>query len=1029
MRRFRRTELLLGVAFALASVTAGVCVTGARLAGAAEPADKFLDALRRRGYYDEAAAYLEQMRHSPLASKRFQEAIDYELAVTLGESARSDGPIAQRQQRLGEAQQRLAKFLKEHPGHPAAAGAQTVLANLLIDEGRLKTHEAAQAARTAAEKPVLWAAARALFHQADGVLDGVEKRCDESHKKLGYVDPKDIKKLDERDQVRRDLLQARLSRAGVFYDITRTYEPGTAEHKAALAESAMKYRELFEKHGERLAGLYARLGQGICLKELGEANKAFAIFEELMAWPNEPEAFRTMKTKAAVQALETALLPGATKLKEALALAQDWERTSATGEASAKEGLSIKYLAGEVALAWARGLKAEDRDAARSRGDLLKTAREEFAIVAGAAGPYQQKARVRLLDPLLAAEAKRAEPHTFVEASDRTKAALERISEAEAEDQRAKTAEEHDKWRKRSADARAEALRYGRLALKLKSRAVADDDLNAIRYSLAYLYYKAGNMYEAAVLGEFLARHDANRAQAADGARVAMAAYAALFREAGEDRQFEIAHLLQIADFVAGHFSGEADADEARLLLLQTAAAEGKLPQAIEYLGQIRPESARRAEAELSVGQAFWSAYLRSPRLPETLRPKGPDLAHLLQEGQRLLKDGVERLRKAVESGGEASYPLMAGVLSLAQMSLATGDPEQALRWLEDPKIGVKTLLDGKRAAVPGSLPVEACKALVQAYVALQRWDLAERTMQDLERLVGKQGDAEGSRRLIQIYIGLGRDMQEQLQRLRSDGKVEELARLSQTFETFLTRIAARKEGNTFRSLDWVAETYLGMGAGFDPGGGKLPSEAEKYYRRAADTFRTILQRCEAEKNFAAQPEAVIAVRIRLARCLRRLGAHQEALGLLVAVLKERATLVDAQIEAAYTYQAWGEEKPAYFSLAISGSQKYREVWGWAQLARRLAASAKHKDAFHEARYNLALCRFRLAQSQAEAGERDRQLKLTESEILMVQSLYPDMGGKAWYDKYDELLVKIQKLRDERPLGLKATAPKPAVKT
>ena len=77
-----------------------------------------------------------------------------------------------------------------------------------------------------------------------------------------------------------------------------------------------------------------------------------------------------------------------------------------------------------------------------------------------------------------------------------------------------------------------------------------------------------------------------------------------------------------------------------------------------------------------------------------------------------------------------------------------------------------------------------------------------------------------------------------------------------------------------------------------------------------------------------------MAVKIRLAGCIRRLGGYEEALALLVGVLKENPTMVDAQVAAAYTYQSWGHEKPGRYLLAITGSQRYREIWGWGELAQ-----------------------------------------------------------------------------------------------
>ena len=34
-------------------------------------------------------------------------------------------------------------------------------------------------------------------------------------------------------------------------------------------------------------------------------------------------------------------------------------------------------------------------------------------------------------------------------------------------------------------------------------------------------------------------------------------------------------------------------------------------------------------------------------------------------------------------------------------------------------------------------------------------------------------------------------------------------------------------------------------------------------------------------------------------------------------MLKDHPQMVDAQVEAAYTYQSWGEERPEYLEMAI----------------------------------------------------------------------------------------------------------------
>ena len=133
--------------------------------------------------------------------------------------------------------------------------------------------------------------------------------------------------------------------------------------------------------------------------------------------------------------------------------------------------------------------------------------------------------------------------------------------------------------------------------------------------------------------------------------------------------------------------------------------------------------------------------------------------------------------------------------------------------------------------------------------------------------------------------------------------------------------------------------------------------------------------------------------------------------------------MVDAQVEAAYAYQSWGDEKPEYLEMAIQGDERYQEVWGWGELARRVQSEARFRDVFHEARYNLAFCRFRQAQFATERWQRTRLANAAENDILTTRKLFPDMGGAVWYDKYNELFKRIQRLADRPAVGLPAAKP------
>ncbi len=1021
----------------LAGTVAAGCLLciAARPAKAVEEARKFLEALRdpqgEFRYYDTALEYLEMIRSSPLVDQKFKDVIDYEAGVTLIAASQTVGETSVRQKRLDEAEQKFKKFLAEHAEHPLASSANTQLANLLVERGRIKTEQAARTSASAADQARLPAEARKLYGEAQKVLGELEKQLVKEHQKYKVVGPRETKKIEARDQVRRDLLQARLALAQVVEEVAKTYKPGSKGNTETLQAAAKKYHQLYTKYEDRVAGLYARMWEGRCYKDLGQTDKAFEAFEDLFSPPGEPffqpsedEPFRLLKSKVLILLLETVLLPGVKQYKKGLDEAQKWEESARGAEESSPQGLAIKYLAGEAALEYAKTLKGKKEAATRKK--VLADAKQSFDFVASFPGAYQKMARDAARRPeLVGKNFVPPEPTDFAEARGRARDALDRMQDPELKDNQI-------------AAAREEAIKYYRMAVGMRTSGVTPDEMNVIRYYLAYLYYMSGRLYEAAVVGEFLA-HYPNATGARQGARIALAAYVKLFNAAPpEQRQFESDRMTGIAEHITQLWQGEPLAAEAWMTLIRTALGSGDLDKAQEYLRKVPADSPRRGEIEMMTGQRLWATYLLASRKVEAERPSQPELDKMVEQAQKTLEDGIARMRKSVDQGGKVSDTLAAAVLSLSQIYIGAGEPEKAVGRLEDPQIGALTLVAGNHpAAGQGKFREETYKAALRAYVSVQEVDKAKEVMKQLEALTKEGGDTEAGKKLTRIYISLGRELQGQLERLRNQQKADQLEKVSDAFREFLDRIR-QGEGNTFGSLNWVAETFFSLGAGLDPGGKTLAPETKNYYEKAADTYQRILKRCE-DADFGAPPGAATSINIRLAKCLRRLGPddqakYDEAMKLLVEILQVRNTMIDAQVEAAYVYQARGEQDARYYPLAINGGKRVKNkdgsivklVWGWGKIAALVARSPKHESIFHEARYNLALCRFKMALSKRKK-EKAQLLEKAETDIRVVHRLYPKMGqglylepgGKDWYGKYDDLLKKIQKLRGKTADGLK----------
>jgi tetratricopeptide (TPR) repeat protein len=988
--------------------------TAASSAQGADDSKRFLDALRDNHYHDVALDFLEMMRTSGKVGKEFQETLDYEAGMTFIELSMLGRSSSVREQHLADAKSRLDKFIAEHGSHPLVPSAKRLQADGLSKRAQIRLDQMDQGAKTADDKKRLQEEARALYVEAQKLFESLENAALEPLKEMPKVLPADSPDKARQEQLQKDLLESRMAQATALYQIAHTFPAGTQGYKDNLTAAAKKYSDFYTKYKTFIAGLYARMWEGRCYKDLGDAPKAFSIFEEiLVGQPDDPEPFALLKNKTRMLALETALLPSVKKHKAAVAMYKDWQSKVRGQLESSPEGLAIKFLAAEAAMEELRSLKEGDKD----RPEYIKTAREAYRYVARFPGEYQARARVKSQDALLGGTEQAGEPKTFAEARDRARDALERMQGAQTNldlDRSQGKTVDIAKYEADIVAAREEATQYFNLALRMAPADTPIDDINAIRYYMTYLLYASDQLEESAVLGEFLARRYPNSVGGKPGARIAMACYSRMLGTGGPEKKFESDRLVNIAEYIAARWSDQPEADIAWMTLVGAVVRNRDLTTAMEYLKKIPETAAKRGDAEQSIGQLIWSEYLRAARLPDEERPSEEKLDGMRKQAEQVLEDGIGRMQK---SGGAVTATLASSVLYLAQIYVETGQAEKAVKLIDDPKIGVKTLVDANDPSTQRpNFAEETLRVALRAYVATQELDKAEAAMATLEKIVRQRDDAEASKRLTQIYIRLGKELQDQLERLRAEHKNAEVAKVTEGFSLFLNKILERDKGNNFNSLNWVAVTFTGLADGLDAGG-TLSNEAKGYYEKANASYDKILARL-AEPDFGAPENIGNAIRIRQAKVLRRLGDYKQAMALLLGVLKERQTVIDAQIEAAYTLQAWASERPELYEIVITGSRKQKEVWGWGQLARKVQTVEGFEKVFHEARYNLALCRFKHAQVEKDE-KKTALLDQATKDVEVIFRLFPEMGGPEWMEKYDQLLKSIQKLKGSSPTGIK----------
>ncbi len=469
--------------------------------------------------------------------------------------------------------------------------------------------------------------------------------------------------------------------------------------------------------------------------------------------------------------------------------------------------------------------------------------------------------------------------------------------------------------------------------------------------------------------------------------------------------------MQSLAEKIIERWADRPEADDARGILVDLALDQGRLESAEQYLQQISDASPRRGEAELNLGQALWRQAQKHPRSSTLEHDRGTAAEKEIAHATDLLSDGIARCRKAISSGAKgagevANGRLPAALVALAEIHLAEGRPSEALALLEDPSVAAG----------------DSSSLALLAYVVTGQLDKAKDCLQTIQASLPPAGNADAARQTLQTCLRINRLLRQHLTGYRDRRQDDLVKKTVQEFEEFLSSPATGTDAGSFFILAWVAEAYQGLAAGLDTNGPAVLPQAEKQYRKAITAFQEIFRREATQAGFSPASEVTVALRIDLARCLRRISDSTQALSQILAVLKDHPQMVDAQVEAAYTYQSWGDERPDYLDMAIQGGKRYQEVWGWGELARRVQPEARFRDVFFEARFNLALCRLRQAQFATDRPQRARLAETAENDVLATRRLFPDLGGAVWYDRFNELLKRIQRLADRPAVGLPAGA-------
>jgi hypothetical protein len=1016
---------------------------------AAEPYLEFADGLRKRDLHDVAVEFLERAEADPKCPKEVKEVIPYEKAMILMEGAKYVKNLEQQTKQLDQAEAFLEQFTKATPNHPKAAQANTDRANILLGKARVEVQQARSPAN-AGTKAQYQAKARDFVAKARVILQAAHDQHKTAYDKFpSFIPQTDKEQYEARREAEIKYIKAQLDLALSTYESAQTYDPGSAEFNATLTKAADEFRVMHERYRTQVGGLYARMWQAKCFEEQEDLSKAMGIYKELLEHPNDSDAMRNLQNQVTHFRL---ICLNHDKRKDYLLVVQEASEWLLQHKTMSRTniGLGIRYERARAneALGTKRELSKAEKD------KFLQQALNDAKEINRFSGQYKDATTV-MVQKIQALVGNVGKPKDFDTALGLGRTMAKQIKDLQdslagaratrkPKEEITKIEVELDNHLKETAD-------MLRLALDLAEPNTEVGQINAARYYLAFVYYYMKQSYEAAILGEFVARRyptdDPQVAQ--DMAYIAMSAwqqaYYALKKEESHDA--EMAQMIRICNLITKNWPEGDNANEARMNLGKVYKDAVQPVEAAKWYGQVPETSKDYADSQINAGQAYWTAWLNAMTVPADQRPPAADLDAWTASAEKHLRTGIEKLRTGVPMDGVPPDAMVAAQVSLSQIMNATSRFADSVKILVTEAHPVVKSIDVKEGEARPDKGVKGkpfyiltYTILLRAYVGTQEIDKALAVMNKLETVAG----GPQSRGIVAIYEKLGEVLEEEIKQRKAKGG-QGLAELQASFNKFLDELYKRRDTMSYGGLRWIGQTYQSLGNGLK----EDKAASADYFNKAESAYNEIL--AKAEKGTAEEDTkykssgAPDYIRIQIVMCRRQLQKFDEAYELIGKVLDTKPRMLEAQMEAAYVLQDWGfsGQGDSFKKLmdAIKGSKTLERkvsVWGWAVLVAQLqktlekgaggpdgkARVEEWKKKHLEAGYNQALCYLGYGKAQSSSEARAKEVGMAKKSIEAYVRVTADVPEE-WWTKYDALYKDIQK--EQNPAATPVALARPEV--
>lgn len=987
------------------------CLTGP--IAAAEPAQEFLTRLRDVGYFDTALAYLDRLDTIPSIPATFKDAISLERAQTFIDSAVASRSAKERDEQFVLALDQLKEFLKQS-AHPRLSEARLLLGKLqMVRAGQL----------TAGPKPTdeTRTAARASYMEAAGTFDSIvtDLRATLEGLKGQRVDAvKDPEKAAQRDQYRYEFLQAQLRGAEARQLAANTFNKPAEEGKTLLEESLKAFTDLSEKYDSYVQGAQAMTNRGQVQVQLGKSAEAIDSFQRVLEQADvDPLRGSRMQAITGLIQLYTDAKPA--RLADAIQIGQPFVDAARPNEKRLQELQDLQLALASAYLAQAAELKAADKKQVEEKR-ATTNARQLLVSISKVTGPHETKAK-ELLSTLgiELVDSKQPSTTTSIKSLEEAVTAarnflgatedLAKVAGLLKEKLKAGEVIDGAEAELKSIEEQLDQNRIDSIDVLRRGLAIGGKDgelLKQARQFLSYALYQRGYYYEASVVGQFLARTSPNDSMGLQGGLLALSSLQSLLQSATDDQSPALVRQVEsLGAYLTSQWPNDPQAASAKGIMIRLALDKDRWDDAAKLLSEM-PDGEDKANYKRLMGQLIWnrSLMLRQDKKVEEADALLPGAAKELREGLDLSQDGLV--------GPES----MQAALVLAKIELRRGDSAAALGVLDHPKYGPIQLVEKQDEPADG-FKSDVYSAELQAVVGVMTTDgsdtqaLLTRSTDVMKRLQQSvEGKQDASDRLVKIYLGLARDIRDQLGIAGEDKKTK----LINAFRVFLDSIAASSKDPA--TLQWVGQTLMQMGETAMPAG---QVRAQGQAKELLDTSIKTLAALVANQGDAASAP----LKFQLAKAHRLNGEYKQSIDLFENILRGNGMMIDAQVEAAKAYEQWAgtlaPEKAgkAYESALLGGRPDKggkKAIWGWGKISKLVSGQEKFRETFFDARYHVALSRYLMGKT----SKNNEVMEAAMKDITQVASLYPDLGGVAKRAEFDLLMKEIQKSLGKKPDGL-----------